>query len=100
MARLKFLLIALLAALFAAPPALAQDGGRESLPWLWWLAPVGSIIALAFAWIFYQSVMKLSEVSIRRPVFARPFWSFFAVLIGKFLPSRSPADEEMLLRTN
>ncbi|MCK6627807.1 MAG: sodium-translocating pyrophosphatase [Anaerolineae bacterium] len=28
---------------------------------LWWLAPVGSIVALLFAWIFYQSVMKLSE---------------------------------------
>ncbi|MCL4298882.1 MAG: sodium-translocating pyrophosphatase [Anaerolineae bacterium] len=51
----------MLVALFAAPPALAQEGVREPLPWLWWLAPVGSIIALAFAWIFYQSVMKLSE---------------------------------------
>ncbi len=61
MPRLKSLLFALLVMLVAVPPALAQDGGREPLPWLWWLAPVGSIIALVFAWIFYQSVMKLSE---------------------------------------
>ncbi len=61
MPRLIFLLTVMLVALFAAPPALAQEGVREPLPWLWWLAPVGSIIALAFAWIFYQSVMKLSE---------------------------------------
>jgi K(+)-stimulated pyrophosphate-energized sodium pump len=61
MPRLKFLLTIMLVALFAAPPALAQEGVREPLPWLWWLAPIGSIIALAFALIFYRSVMKLSE---------------------------------------
>lgn len=61
MPRLKFFLLAMLVTLVAAPPALAQEGVREPLPWLWWSAPIGSIIALAFAWIFYQSVMKLSE---------------------------------------
>lgn len=61
MPRLKSFLFAVVIMLVAVPPALAQDGGREPLPWLWWLAPIGSIIALAFAWIFYQSVMKLSE---------------------------------------
>lgn len=61
MPRLKSLLFALLVTLVAVPPALAQEGGREPLPMLWWLAPVGSIVALVFAWVFYQSVMKLSE---------------------------------------
>src|SRR5688500_16070807 len=61
MPRLNVLLVSLFVALIAAPPVLAQEGGREPLPWLWWFAPIGSIIALAFAWIFYQSVMKLSE---------------------------------------
>lgn len=61
MPRLKSFLFALLLTLVAVPPALAQDGGREPLPWLWWFAPIGSIIALVFAWIFYQSLMKLSE---------------------------------------
>jgi len=27
-----------------------------SIPWAWWLAPVGSLVALAFAWLFYKQV--------------------------------------------
>jgi K(+)-stimulated pyrophosphate-energized sodium pump len=34
---------------------------REPLPLLWWLGPIGSFVALGFAWFFYTSVMKLSE---------------------------------------
>jgi len=64
MTRLIFLLATLLVALFAAPAALAapqaQDG-VEALPWLWWSAPIGSLIALGYAWYFYQNVMKVSE---------------------------------------
>lgn len=61
MPRFIFLLFTLLVALFAAPEALAQDGLREPIPWLWWFAPAGSVIALVFAWIFYQSVMQRTE---------------------------------------
>ncbi len=61
MPRLKFFILALLVVLVAAPPALAQEGVRDPIPWLWWMGPIGSIVALAFAWIFYQSVMKRSE---------------------------------------
>ena len=31
------------------------------LPFAWWIVPVGSIIALLFAYIFYREVMKQSE---------------------------------------
>ena len=31
------------------------------LPFAWWIVPVGSIIALFFAYIFYREVMKQSE---------------------------------------
>jgi K(+)-stimulated pyrophosphate-energized sodium pump len=64
MTRLGLILATLTVALFlpavaqAAPPA---QGGREALPLLWWLAPVGSIIALVFALVFYRSVMQVSE---------------------------------------
>ncbi len=64
MSRLSFLLLSLLIMLMTAPPALAApaaEGAREPLPWLWWSAPVGSLIALVFVYIFYQSVMKVSE---------------------------------------
>ena len=33
----------------------------ESVPWVWWLAPIGSIAALAAAFYFYQGIMKESE---------------------------------------
>ena len=31
------------------------------LPFAWWIVPIGSIIALLFAYIFYREVMKQSE---------------------------------------
>lgn len=37
------------------------QSGREALPFLWWLAPIGSLIALGSALYFYQWVMKESE---------------------------------------
>jgi K(+)-stimulated pyrophosphate-energized sodium pump len=64
MTRLSFILLTFLLALVAAPAALAAPAAqeaREAIPLLWWLAPIGSIIALIFAWVFYQSVMKVSE---------------------------------------
>ena len=35
--------------------------GPESIPWIWWLGPIGSIVALAFAYYFYRSVMSVEE---------------------------------------
>ncbi|MBI1296643.1 sodium-translocating pyrophosphatase [bacterium] len=40
---------------------MGQGSEREALPLLWWLGPIGSLIALGFAVYFYQSVMKVSE---------------------------------------
>ncbi|MCB0164699.1 MAG: sodium-translocating pyrophosphatase [Anaerolineae bacterium] len=31
------------------------------MPWIWWLTPVGSFVALLVAYLLYQSVMKRSE---------------------------------------
>ncbi len=44
--------------------ALAADTGSLDLPQpptAWWLAPIGSIVALLFAFVFYRSVMKQDE---------------------------------------
>jgi K(+)-stimulated pyrophosphate-energized sodium pump len=54
----------ILAILFAvAVPAtvLAQGGEKPPLPWLWWLTPLASVVALVFAYVFYQNMMKLDE---------------------------------------
>ena len=32
-----------------------------ALPLIWWIAPVGSVIALIFAWIFYQQVKRANQ---------------------------------------
>ena len=54
--------LVILLALMAAVTLLGQNqSGREALPLLWWLAPVGSIVALGAAWAFYQSVMQVDE---------------------------------------
>ncbi len=45
----------------AAAAGLAQEPAPEPLPWLWWLGPIGSIIALVFALIFYRNVMSVDE---------------------------------------
>jgi K(+)-stimulated pyrophosphate-energized sodium pump len=36
-------------------------GGGESIPGLWYLAPVGSVMALTFAFIFYRGMKRESE---------------------------------------
>ncbi len=60
---MRSFLLALLMLLLAVPAVLAQDGSvlREPLPWLWWLAPIGSITALLWAFLFYRSVMSEEE---------------------------------------
>ncbi len=64
MRKVSFVLLTLLVTLGAAPAALAApvvQQAQASLPWLWWLTPVGSLVALIFAYYLYQSVMKHSE---------------------------------------
>ena len=41
---------------------LAQSAGaRPALPLLWWLGPIGAVLALGYAYYFYQQVTKESE---------------------------------------
>jgi K(+)-stimulated pyrophosphate-energized sodium pump len=40
-------------------------GARPALPLLWWLAPLCSLLALGYAWYFYQQVMRESEGTAR-----------------------------------
>jgi K(+)-stimulated pyrophosphate-energized sodium pump len=64
MARLGVLFTALAIILFTAPAALAAplaQETRESMPLLWWLAPLGGVIALVVAYLLYTSVMKREE---------------------------------------
>lgn len=39
----------------------SQTAPQEQLPLIWWLGPVGAIVALVFAWYFYGQVMRESE---------------------------------------
>ncbi|HUM68434.1 MAG TPA: sodium-translocating pyrophosphatase [Chloroflexota bacterium] len=39
----------------------AQNAAQEPLPFIWWLGLIGALVALFFAWYFYQQVMKESE---------------------------------------
>jgi len=41
-----------------AESATAAEG---SIPWLWWIAPVGSVVALIIAYIFYKKMMEAPE---------------------------------------
>ena len=41
-------------------PAFAQSD-LPPLPTAWWLVPIGSLIALGFAFVFYKSVMRQGE---------------------------------------
>ena len=54
----------LFALLVISGAAFAADGAVVELPdppAAWWLVPIGSLIALLFAYIFYRSVMKQDE---------------------------------------
>jgi len=64
MKRVVVTLLALMLMLMVAPAALAAPASQEArigLPLVWWLAPIGSIIALAYAWYFFKSVMAVDE---------------------------------------
>ncbi len=49
-------------------PAIAQEAGAAvmaepeiMIPTIWWIAPIGSVIALIFAVVFYKSMMAADE---------------------------------------
>ena len=44
-----------------ATTAFAQTDAPPDVPPVWWIAPIGSLIALGFAYHFYRSVMKQDE---------------------------------------
>ena len=44
-----------------ATEAFAQTNPRPDVPPIWWIAPVGALIALGFAYHFYRAVMKQDE---------------------------------------
>ncbi len=44
-----------------ATEAFAQKSPRPDVPPIWWIAPVGALIALGFAYHFYRAVMKQDE---------------------------------------
>ncbi|MCH7840235.1 MAG: sodium-translocating pyrophosphatase, partial [Planctomycetes bacterium] len=37
------------------------DDPKIEIPPIWWLAPIGSLLALLFAWVFYGQMMKSDE---------------------------------------
>lgn len=45
----------------AVTTTAADTAEKESIPALWYLAPVGSLLALIFAYIFYRGMKKESE---------------------------------------
>ena len=44
-----------------ATVAFAQTDTTPTVPPVWWIAPIGAIIALGFAYHFYRAVMKQNE---------------------------------------
>ena len=44
-----------------ATEAFAQTAPRPDVPPAWWIAPIGALIALGFAYHFYRAVMKQDE---------------------------------------
>ncbi|MDE0553500.1 MAG: sodium/proton-translocating pyrophosphatase, partial [Candidatus Poribacteria bacterium] len=44
-----------------ATVAFAQTEPHPTIPTVWWIAPIGSLIALGFAYYFYRAVMKQDE---------------------------------------
>lgn len=39
----------------------SAEGMLEHLPTIWWIAPISSVLALIFAYIFYQGMIKADE---------------------------------------
>ncbi len=51
--------------LFVFANIAVQEAARPALPFIWWLAPIASLIALGYAYYFYQGVMAQSEGTAR-----------------------------------
>ena len=51
----------LLPILNLATEAFAQTAPQPALPPVWWISPIGALIALGFAYHFYRAVMKQDE---------------------------------------
>ena len=46
----------------AVGPAIEEAAhGLSALPGIWWVAPIGAILALVFAWMFFRSLMRADE---------------------------------------
>ena len=45
----------------AAQDLAAQERGLADIPGVWWIAPIGSLLALLFAWIFYGKMIRSDE---------------------------------------
>jgi H(+)-translocating pyrophosphatase len=41
--------------------AIGSEGGEVIIPGVWWIAPIGSLIALLFAYLFYKQVIAADE---------------------------------------
>ena len=50
-----------LVGMVVANSAFAESESLPPLPTAWWLVPIGSLIALGFAFVFYKSVMRQNE---------------------------------------
>ena len=66
-ALVALVMFSLLSAVMVAVAWAAAPGGAEAekslgaIPWIWWVAPAGAILALVFAWHFYRTMMRASE---------------------------------------
>ena len=47
----------------AAPAGAAAEKIVRELPWVWWLSPISSVVALLMAYYFYKCVMREAEGS-------------------------------------
>lgn len=56
-----YIFLASLVGMAVVNPAFAESESLPPLPIAWWLVPIGSLIALGFAFVFYKSVMRQSE---------------------------------------
>ena len=59
--RILLVIFTILPILSLATETFAQTDTHPAIPSVWWIAPVGAIIALVFAFHFYRSVMKQDE---------------------------------------
>ncbi len=45
----------------SAPEVAEADAHNMDIPGIWWIAPVGSVLALVFAWVFFKQVKNANE---------------------------------------